>query len=63
MKIIKNKREYLKTIPFADACRLMWVNLTDEEKQAIYELPNFDKDIFEQITGIYIENPKREIVK
>lgn len=41
----------------------MWANLTDEEKQAIYELPNFDKDIFEQITGIYIENPKREIVK
>lgn len=49
---------YLKTIPFTDACRLMWAHLTDEEKQAVYELPNFDKDIFEQITGIYIENPK-----
>lgn len=49
---------YLKTIPFTDACRLMWANLNDEEKQAVYELPNFDKDIFEQITGIYIENLK-----
>lgn len=50
---------YLKKIPFTDACRLMWANLTDEEKQAVYELPNFDKDIFEQITGIYIEIPKK----
>ena len=43
---------YLKSIPFKDACKLMWDKLTAEEKQAVREIPNFDADIFERITGI-----------
>lgn len=30
----------------------MWKKLSDAEKQAVMELPNFDAEIFEEITGI-----------
>ena len=46
---------YLKSIPFKDACKLMWDKLTADEKQAVKEIPNFDADIFERITGIKVE--------
>jgi hypothetical protein len=29
-----------------------WSEFTEEEKQAIRELPNFDSDIFYEITGV-----------
>jgi len=45
---------YLKSIPYKDACALMWDNMTAEEKQAVTELPNFNSDVFEEITGIKI---------
>lgn len=43
---------YLKTIPFKDACRLMWEELSADDRAAVRALPNFDADIFEEITGI-----------
>ena len=46
---------YLKSIPFKDACRLMWAKLTADEKQAVKEIPNFDARIFKEITGIKVE--------
>ena len=46
---------YIKTIPFKDACKLMWSNLTDDEKDAVKELPNFDANVFEEITGIKVK--------
>ena len=46
---------YLKSIPFKDACALMWANLTDDEKQKVMEIPNFDADIFYRITGIRVD--------
>lgn len=45
---------YLKTIPFKDACALMWDKLTADEKQAVKNIPNFDAGIFERITGIQV---------
>ena len=45
---------YLKTIPFKDACILMWDKLDDDEKKAVTEMPNFDADVFEEITGIKV---------
>ena len=45
---------YLKSIPFKDACVLMWENLTDKEKEAVKAIPNFDADIFFRITGIKV---------
>ena len=43
---------YLKSIPFKDACALMWKNLSDDDKRKVMEIPNFDADIFYHITGI-----------
>jgi len=46
---------YLKSIPFKDACALMWKNLTNDEKEKVKAIPNFDSDIFYRITGINVE--------
>ena len=46
---------YLKVFEFKEACKNMWNNLTEEEKnKVITELPNFDADKFNLITGIDI---------
>ena len=46
---------YLKTVDFKTACRLMWSKLSDDEKSAVMQLPNFDTDVFEEITGINVK--------
>lgn len=43
---------YLKTVDFKTACKIMWDKLDEEERQAVIELPNFDAEVFEEITGI-----------
>ena len=43
---------YLKTVPFHEACRMMWERLSDDEKAEVLKIPNFDSAIFEEITGI-----------
>ena len=43
---------YLKSVPFKEACKIMWDNLTEDEKTEVKKLPNFDADIFYRITGI-----------
>lgn len=45
---------YLKTVDFKTACSMMWDNLTDDEKEAVKQIPNFDAEVFEEITGIDI---------
>lgn len=45
---------YSKNIDFKTACRMMWDNLNEEDKKAVIELPNFDAQVFEDITGIDI---------
>ena len=47
---------YLKSVPFKEACAIMWSNLTDKEKEEVRRIPNFDADIFEKITGIRTED-------
>ena len=46
---------YLKTVDFKTACGLMWDNMTNAEKAAVKDIPNFDADVFEEITGIRVE--------
>ena len=46
---------YLKTVDFKTACGIMWDNLTDDEKEAVKQIPNFDAKVFEEITGIKVE--------
>ena len=46
---------YLKTVDFKTVCKLMWERLNEDEKQAVKEIPNFDAEVFKEITGIDVE--------
>ena len=46
---------YLKTVDFKTACGLMWGDMTDEEKAAVKDIPNFDAEVFKEITGIVFD--------
>ena len=48
----KTTEGYLKTIPLKDAWKNLWGNLSEENKNVFLTLPNFDAEIFEDITGI-----------
>ena len=45
---------YLKTVDYKTACAMMWERLSDEERQAVKDIPNFDPEIFKEITGIEV---------
>ena len=45
---------YLKTIPLKEAWANMWGNLNDSDKKEFTKLPNFDKKVFLEITGISV---------
>ena len=49
---------YLKKYDFKKACKNLWEQLNEKEKEIITELPNFDKEKFKLITGIDIEEVK-----
>ena len=46
---------YLKVLDEKDSAQLYWDGLSDDDKQKIYDLPNFDKDIFKECTGIDVD--------
>lgn len=46
---------YLKIVDFKTACSLMWKNMTDNERAAVKDIPNFDAAVFKEITGITVE--------
>ena len=46
---------YIKTIPFKEAFQNAWHNWTQENRNEFLNLPNFDKDIFFEISGIKID--------
>ena len=46
---------YLKQYTFEEACLNWWDRLSNEAKELIKTMPNFDKEIFKQITGIEVE--------
>ena len=49
---------YLKELDESESGQIWWDGLTDEEKDCIKDLPNFDPDIFGECTGIKIEGTK-----
>ena len=54
----KNKRligGYLKEYSYKEACANWWNELTEENKEIIKSIPNFDADKFYEITGINID--------
>ena len=46
---------YLKTLSYKDAWKEGWANASKEFKDWVKNLPHFDKDIFQSITGIDID--------
>ena len=46
---------YLKQYTFEESCLNWWDSLSNEAKELIKTIPNFDKEIFKQITGIEVE--------
>ena len=51
---------YLKTVDFKTACKIMWDNLDEEDKEDVKNLPNFDNDVFREITGISVEGENEQ---
>lgn len=45
---------YLKTYTYTEACANWWANMTDENRAIIMSMPNFDPDVFFDITGIKV---------
>lgn len=45
---------YLKEYTYKDACANWWNRMSDENKNIVKSIPNFDADVFEDITGIKI---------
>lgn len=45
---------FLKKFDYKEAWLNMWHDLSDSDKQAIKDLPNFDSAIFFKITGIEV---------
>ena len=48
----KTTNGYLKTYTYKQAWTNLWKKLNKDDKQAIKDLPNFDKKVFKEITGI-----------
>ena len=52
---------YLKQIDNSECGSIWWSGLNDYEKSIIKAIPNFDKEIFKEITGIDVDKePKKE---
>ena len=47
---------YLKQLDNSERGSIWWRGLKDSEKAAIKAIPNFDRGIFWEITGVYVEN-------
>ena len=48
---------YLKTLSYKEAWAAGWAKATDEQKEWYQSFPNFDADIFLEITGIDVRKP------
>ena len=50
----KVQEGYLKRFDYKEVCQQMWDSFNKEERNKIKKLPNFDKEIFKEITGIEV---------
>jgi len=46
---------FLKTIPYKEAWRRSWDKATDEDRRKVLKLPNWNNEIFKEISGIDVE--------
>ena len=50
---------FLKKINYKDAWRIAWNRASIEERKELFDLPNWDNQVFKEITGIDAENEIR----
>ena len=50
-----DKSKKMKCRSYKDACAIWWSKLTEKNKKIIQEIPNFDPEIFFDITGIDVK--------
>ena len=48
-------KTFLQTYTMEEAWARWWNELTEDNKEIIMRMPNFDKGIFKEITGIEVE--------
>lgn len=46
---------YLKVLDEKECHQIWWDGLSDNEKKIVYQLPNFDAEIFYECTGIKVK--------
>ena len=54
---------YLKTLSYKEAFKKSWDNALKEDRELLFKLPNFDADIFLEISGIDVREFKNESTK
>jgi len=59
----KNMGGMLKTLTYKEAWAEYWNRASDSDKEWFKSLPNFDAKIFEEITGINVEQQVVEIIE
>lgn len=45
---------YLKSYTYKEACKNWWKNMSTKNKEIIKSIPNFDANVFKEITGIEV---------
>ena len=53
---IENYGGFIKTIPYKEAFRIAWDKASKEEHEKLLKLPNWNNEIFKEITGIDAES-------
>lgn len=56
------KQGYLKAYTYKEAWANAWEKATKEDKQLLYALPNFDAEVFREISGIDVNVSKKKTV-
>ena len=54
---------FLKTLEYKEAWKLAYNKTNDEEKIQLFNLPNFDADIFKEISGIDVRADYKKLIK
>ena len=54
---------FLKTLEYKEAWKLAYDKTNDKEKIQLFNLPNFDADIFEEISGINVRADYKKLIK
>ncbi len=54
---------YLKVFDYKEAWRISWEDTTEEDRKKVLLIPNFDADIFEEISGIRVDFKKNKTIE